>query len=183
MTNKIDLSQLVGQKVVCKFVGHRDLIGPVENSGGKDFSYSILGYYFNANGEGWSHEKIKSISTYKEIPLLTGITQKHPNINLEDFRNQKVFIKWSTLHTSINTVYYDEENQYWCADFNTNLRKDGTHEIYANYIQEIYGPGAYHIVTKEITDEPTDPAVEKAREAVQGLTEEQIAKLLHTLKK
>jgi hypothetical protein len=51
------------------------------------------------------------------------------------------------------------------------------------YITEIYGEGAYEIKTKETFDEPTDEAVEKAKDAIKDLSEEQIAKLLHSLKK
>ena len=50
-------------------------------------------------------------------------------------------------------------------------------------IEEIYGEGAYEIKTKQTFDEPSDAAVEKAKEAIKDLTEEQIAKLLHSLKK
>jgi hypothetical protein len=183
MTNEIDLSQLVGQKVVCKFGICSDLIGRVELSDRMEFPYSIANYHFTFNGEGYTHQDIKSISLLKEIPPLTGIAQKHPNINLEDFRDQKVFIKWSTLGIPHSFVQYNKYGEYWNVGNDTGFHKDGTIKNSSIYIEEIYGPGAYYIVTKEIPDEPTDPAVEKAREAVKNLTEEQIAKLLHTLKK
>jgi hypothetical protein len=165
MTNKIDLSQLVGQKVVCKFKEERDFMGEVKLISNKQFPYCICNYHFNANGEGYTHQDIKSVSLLTETPPLTGIAQKHPNLNLNDFTDgDTVYVKWKSGREEIvETTALLNSNYY--------------------LVEEIYGPGAYHVVTKEIPDEPTDPAVEKAKEAVKNLTEEQIAKLIHSLKK
>jgi hypothetical protein len=183
MTNKIDLSQLVGQKVVCEFVARRDFIGRVEtHSDAVEFPYVIFGYYFNANGKGYSHEDIKSIHVIKEIPLLTGIAQKHPNINLNDFTDgDTVYVKCKSGKEQITKIYKCNDG-YFSMQFYQKIHNNGFIPGYG-YIEEIYGPGAYHTVTKEIPDEPIDPAVEKAKEVVKDLTEEQIAKLLHSLKK
>jgi hypothetical protein len=114
---------------------------------------------------------------------MTGIAQKHPNINLEDFEGQRCYVKWSDGRGSIGTIRCSS-NSYWDICGSHSLyNKDGTNTHSKNVpVDEIYGEGAYEIATKDTFDAPSNNVVKKATEALKDLTEEQIAKVLHALK-
>ena len=179
----IDLSKYIGQKVVVTFDGSASptLSGNVSlNNNSKSHPYSISGYYFDRNGEGYTLPQIVSITSI--YPPMNGIAQRSPNINLEDFEGQEVYVKWNDGDYMIGRIKKMGIN--WSISEIGPLIKTGKFLAEDSaYIEEIYGEGAYEIRTKETFDEPSDSAVEKAREAIKDLTEEQIAKLLHSLKK
>jgi hypothetical protein len=174
----IDLSKYIGQKVVVTFdeSASPTLSGNVSlNNESESYPYSISGYYFNRNGEGYTLPQIVSITSI--YPPMNGIAQRSPNINLADFEGQRVYVKGSAGKHLFGKVTKSPDSRTWHI-VNPNGVTFLTWDI-----EEIYGEGAYEIRTKETFDEPSDSAVEKAREAIKDLTEEQIAKLLHSLKK
>jgi hypothetical protein len=124
------------------------------------------------------------IATITEVSDMSGIAQRHPNINLNDFKDQMCIVKWSNGKVQYDKVWCDdEEESSWSICLTEDIYSDGRVCGTASlYITEIYGEGAYEIKTKETFDEPTDEAVQKAKEAIKDLSEEQIAKLLHSLK-
>lgn len=169
----VDLSKYVGQEVIVILVDDTYFRGKVSFNGGKYFDYTVGGWWFSEDGKGWSRPSIRSIEPIKSY--MKGIAQRYPNINLKDFGGQKVFIKCKNGSELLAKVTESLVPDEWIvSDYS------GCNLIYD--IHEIYGEGAYEIKTKEIFDEPVDSAVEKAKEAIKDLTEEQIAKLLHSLK-
>jgi len=183
----IDLSKHVGKKVKCTFdTTTPPLVGTVSFTNPThpfcdEYPYNIANWIFTSTGNGWSMPQIVTIT---EVSDMNGIAQRHPNINLSDFRDQMCIVKWSNGRIQYDKVCYDKEESWWSIclteEIFANGRVRGTASL---YITEIYGEGAYEIKTKETFDEPTDEAVQKAKEAIKDLSEEQIAKLLHSLKK
>jgi hypothetical protein len=171
----IDLSKYIGQEVVATFANGSKLIGTVRRE--KDdmaYQYMICEYCFSATGKGYSKPQITSITPTN---LMNGIAQRSPNINLEDFEGQHVYVKGSAGKHLFGKVTKSPDSKTWHI-----VNPNGV-GILTWDIEEIYGEGAYEIKTKQTFDEPSDAAVEKAKEAIKDLTEEQIAKLLHSLKK
>ena len=192
----IDLSQYVGKNVIVHLnVSYSPILGVVSTHEYCDsYPYAINGWYFNREGRGYSLPQISSIKLIDQP--MTGIAQHHPNINLQDFEGQYVYLKWNTGTQEFGQVVLDyidknrDNYKLWCIlrKGNTSCRNISTNGNFHDssfYIEEIYGEGAYELITKHAFDMPTessDPAVEKAKEAIKDLTEEQIAKLLHSLK-
>ena len=98
---------------------------------------------------------------------------------LDDFVGQKVYVKLgrgSEHITNVSPIYnLSEVGQY---------KKNGTsascNEHWA--ILEIYGEGAYEISTKSTFDNPNDNQIEQAKQLLSQMNEEQVAKLLKSLK-
>jgi len=183
----IDLSKYIGKKVKCTFSnGSIPLVGTVSFTSPisqwcDEYPYNIVNRVFDKNGKGIS---MLQIATVTEVSTICGTAQRHPNINLNDFKDQMCIVKWSNGKIQYDKVCYDEEDSWWGICLTEGISSDGSLRGTASlYIAEIYGEGAYEIKTKETFDEPTDEAVEKARDAIKDLSEEQIAKLLHSLKK
>ena len=194
----IDLSQYVGKNVIVYLNrSYTPISGVVKTHDSRYYSekypYVISGWYFNREGRGYSLPQIKSIKLIDQP--MTGIAQQHPNINLQDFEGQDVYFKWNTGFEGFGKVIFvggvvENDRQMWCIKIKGGLSieyyyADGIVSCTNSYIEEIYGEGAYELITKQTFDMPTessDPAVEKAKEAIKDLTEEQIAKLLHSLK-
>ena len=173
----IDLSQYVGKTITVEFDDGLVLTAPVHYNVGGKYPYIIDGSYYTNYGMGWGKPNIiKIISPTK---LLDGIAQKAPNINLEDFVGQKVYVKLgrgSEHITNVSPIYnLSEVGQY---------KKNGTsasgNEHWA--ILEIYGEGAYEISTKSTFDNPNDYQIEQAKQLLSQMSEEQVAKLLKSLK-
>ena len=180
----IDLSKYIGKKVKCTFgKGSSPLVGTVSFTSPKhyccdEYPYNIANWLFTPTGDGMSMPQIT------EITEVSGIAQRHPNINLNNFKDQMCIVKWSNGRVNYDKVCYDEEDSWWAICLTEGISSDGSLRGAASlYITEIYGEGAYEIKTKETFDEPFDEAVEKAKDAIKDLSEEQIAKLLHSLKK
>jgi hypothetical protein len=180
---EINLSKYVGKEVILTLDNNETLSGEIQflKSLPDAYCYAVSGWQFNITGVGFSKPQIKSIQlkTHK-----TGIAQQHPNINLEDFEGQRCYVKWSDGvvaigHNIVSTRagYWDIPGKSQCA-----FQKDGTNPSYTLHVTEIYGEGAYEIITKDTFDAPSDDLVTKATEALKDLTEEQIAKVLHALK-
>jgi hypothetical protein len=180
MTN-IDLSKYIGKKVKCTFDNKNELIGVVcKDILDSPYPYTIGVRIFQKNGAGWRMGQIKTIEVISDKKA---IAQCHPNINLNDFEGQLCYVKWNEGTTALCMVWCDEPD-LWNVGLDMGLSSDGGgYPNPSHHITEIYGEGAYEIKTKDTFDEPTDNAVEKAKEVIKDLSEEQIAKLLHSLKK
>jgi hypothetical protein len=173
----IDLSQYVGYNIIAKLADNAVIHGLVtynyRRNNYPDYPYNIDGWAFNDHGRGLSKAPIVKILNP------SGIAQKAPNINLDDFVGQKVYVKLargSEHITNVSPIYnLSEVGQY---------KKNGTsasgNEHWA--IVEIYGEGAYEIKTKSTFDDPNDHQIEQAKQLLNQMSEEQIAKLLKSLK-
>ena len=182
----IDLSKYVGKEVIYTFNNGEARSGVVITKSEKTYPYEISGYWFNKTGKGYSVPQIESIQL--KNPMI-GIAQKHPNINLEDFEGQRCYVKWSDGRGSIGTILRrvsSSGRSFWEVVGSHSLyNKDGTRtDIHSKNAQvyEIYGEGAYEITTKDTFDAPSDDVVTTATEVLKGLTEDQIARVLHALK-
>lgn len=177
---EINLSKYVGKEVILTLLNNETLSGEVQFCKSyPKYCYVVSGWQFTKTGEGMSKPQIKSIQIKNPM---TGIAQQHPNINLEDFEGQRCYVKWKTGQTNLGKVWYDSEESWWNVDMPCELSSGGIAKNWENHIQEIYGEGAYEIITKDTFDTPSDDVVTKATEALKDLTEEQIAKVLHALK-
>jgi hypothetical protein len=187
----IDLSKYVGKKVKCIFdtttpplVGTVSFTNPT-HSLCDEYPYNIANWIFTSTGNGMSMPQIVTIT---EVSDMNGIAQRYPNINLNDFESQEVYVKFKSGKCLLRTLEKKSKNIFYIHAL-MEYKKNGTPSSPGLQsddrwvIQEIYGEGAYEIKTRETFDEPTDIAVEKAKEAIKDLSEEQIAKLLHSLKK
>jgi small nuclear ribonucleoprotein (snRNP)-like protein len=178
----IDLSKYVGRKVILTLNNEETLSGEVQflKNHHNAYCYVVSGWQFTINGKGYSKPQIKSI--LGKNPM-TGIAQQHPNINLKDFEGQRCYVKWNDGVEAVGCVESTASNR-WDIPGNLNrfFGKDGVHTNKALYVTEIYGEGAYEIITKDTFDTPSDDVVTKVTEALKDLTEEQIAKVLHALK-
>ncbi len=121
------------------------------------------------------------ISIQPLMKNFTGIAQKYPHIDLSQFVGKIAFVKFNISSYTIAQIIPDNSGYYSINTF--CYTKDGKRSSFygINYITEIYDEDAFSVEFKEIPD--VDPEVEKAKEAVKKLSEEQIAKLLHSLKK
>jgi|LakMenEpi03Aug12_release.lakeMendotaPanAssembly.Ray.scaffolds.fasta_scaffold474047_2 hypothetical protein len=174
----IDLSQYVGKTIVVELRDQSVLAGPLE----KDnfpyivYPYKISGSLFTESGVGKSKPRIIKILTPSEG---NGIAQKAPNINLDDFVGQKVYVKLargSEHITNVTSTY----NLSQVGQYVKNGTSASSNEHWA--IVEIYGEGAYEINTKSTFDDPNDYKIEQAKQLLSQMSEEQVAKLLKSLK-
>ena len=179
----IRLSQFVGKHVVCKLKSGDTLIGLVQTrqswAKSEDYHYEVGGHVYSLWGTGYSKEDIVSIEMIEPEHQFTGLAQKAPNINLDLFADQTVLVKfrngWEHIGKLHGLYYLANIDSVFCRDGTTKcLNKDWS-------IHEIYGEGAYKIVTKPTFDEPIDPKVEEAKKLLDQMTEEQVAKLLKSL--
>lgn len=127
---------------------------------------------------------IIKISLIKPMEF-TGIAQKRPNIDLEKFVGKNVLIKLNKESSGLSDLFFGSVGRgqtgcvYQIGQF--NFTADGIRSLSSSqHIIEIYDEDAFYIHTKQI-ETIDDPAVEKAKEAVKALSEEQIAKLLYSL--
>jgi hypothetical protein len=119
----------------------------------------------------------------------TGLAQKYPHIDLSKFIGKNVLIRLNCESSYfshkqlklIGKVVGEGKSIYINGICFLNSGERAYHNKDKQWITEIYDEDAFHIVTKELPD--VDPEVEKAKEAVKNLSEEQIAALLHSLKK
>ena len=114
-----------------------------------------------------------------------GIAQKAPNINLEDFSGQNVYVKLKSGKYLLRVLEQKSKN-VWYLHALMEYKRDGTHCITQSDdrwdIEEIYGEGAYTIQTKSTFDEPEDSQIKQAKELLSQMSEEQVAKLLKSIK-
>lgn len=177
----INLSQYVGKRIIAELMDGSVLAGEVKDTIDEhwtddQYPYKLCGRLFNECGQGMSKPRIVKIQTCFDG---NGIAQKAPNINLDNFVGQKVYVKLgrgSEHITNVSPIYnLSEVGQY---------KKNGTsasgNEHWA--ILEIYGEGAYEISTKSTFDNPNDYKIEQAKQLLSQMSEEQIAKLLKSLK-
>jgi hypothetical protein len=188
---EINLSKYVGKEVILTLDNNETLFGEIQflKKHHSPYCYMVDWYQFTKTGEGYQFTKTgeglsrpQIISIQLKNPM-TGIAQQHPNINLKDFEGQRCYVKWNDGVERVGCVSsttsngWDIPGKSQCA-----FQKDGTNTTYALHVTEIYGEGAYEIITKDTFDAPSDDVVTKATEALKDLTEEQIAKVLHALK-
>jgi small nuclear ribonucleoprotein (snRNP)-like protein len=174
----IDLSQYVGKNIIVQLAGNYVLQGVVTDSyrnNYPDYPYKIDGWAFNEQGRGLSKGPIVKILTPFEG---NGIAQKAPNINLDDFVGQTVMIK-----TRMDEYFVGELDEGLYLGNLCSYSKTGYSLRNGNLdIMEIYGKGAYEINTKTTFDNPNDNQIEQAKQVLNQMSEEQIAKLLKSLK-
>jgi small nuclear ribonucleoprotein (snRNP)-like protein len=187
----IDLSEYVGRKVILTLDNNETLSGEVQlfenhSSSYRTYRYKVDEFVFNKTGQGFSKPQIKSIQLKN---TMTGIAQQHPNINLEDFEGQRCYVKWSDGRGSIGTILRrvsSSGSSFWeVAGRSDWYNKDGTRTNTQSrnaQVKEIYGEGAFDVTTKDTFDSPSDDVVTTATAVLKGLTEDQIAKVLHALK-
>ncbi len=177
----INLSKYLGKKIVVELGDGSVLAGEVKFISNKSwyneqYTYSINGWLFNKCGNGMTNPRIVKIQTPFES---NGIAQKAPNINLEDFVGQRVYVKLargSEHITRVTPIYtLSDVGQY---------KKNGTSASGNEHwsIIEIYGEGAYEINTKSTFDNPNDYQIDQAKQLLNQMSKEQIAKLLKSLK-
>jgi hypothetical protein len=171
----INLSQYVGKKIIAELIDGSVLAGEVEYTINESwhselYPYSIDGWLFNEYGYGMTKPRISFDGS--------GIAQKAPNINLEDFVGQTVMIK-----TRMDEYYVGKVDEDLYLGNLCRYSKDGNSIKNGNLdIMEIYGKGAYEINTKSTFDNPNDNQIEQAKQLLSQMSEEQIAKLLKSLK-
>lgn len=174
----IELSKYVG-KYITVTVGKNDrtITGVLQSNDSSKYPYMINGYWYSNDGIGCSQPNIVRIIS--EEQTFNGIAQKAPNINLDDFVGQKVYVKLANGYEYIRHIrnsYYLERVGYYDKDGKI-LRSCPTWNMV-----EIYGEGAYEIKTKPTFDGPNDAQIEEAKQMLSQMSEEQIAKLLKSLK-
>ena len=190
----IRLDKYLGQEVQIELRNGEGYIGLVREIRDSCFSfrfivgnapktYNSLGYYTNTDCA--EPHDIVSIKPFTKTMKFTGLAQKHPNIDLTKFIGKTVLIRLNEEYMNLPAQFIGEvSGDSNCIAINgfyfTTSGKRYNHPT-KQCITEIYDEDAFAIETKEIPD--VDPEVEKAKEAVKNLSEEQIAQLLHSLKK
>jgi len=184
----IHLDKYLNQEVQIELRNGEGYIGVVEECLDSRFSFIFkIGnnpYYYNTQGYSCGAEPhdIVSIKPFTKTMKFTGLAQKHPHIDLNKFIGKTILIRLNKEYAGLSTQYIGKVS----GDLDiggVHFTNSGKRSYYSTtqWITEIYEEGAFHIETKEIPD--VDPEVEKAKEAVKNLSEEQIAQLLHSLKK
>jgi hypothetical protein len=190
----IDLSKLVGKKVIVTF-SHtnsswgstsRKLTGIVGLDPLHESPYTIEKWHFSRDGVGISLPNIQAITVVNNMQS-TGLAHKHPHIDLEQFVDKDVLIKFKNGLFMTSSISKAPDGRYRVLGLSVLLpyQRDGsrTDNYHNNYhIGEIYDTEAYEINTSSDFYLPPDPAVERAKEALKDLTEEQISEVLHDLK-
>ena len=195
----IRLDKYLGQEVQIELRNGEGYIGLVREIRDSCFSfrfivgnapktYNSLGYYTNTDCA--EPHDIVSIKPFTKTMKFTGLAQKHPNIDLNNFIGKTVLIRLNKEYMSLQAQYIgkvvEDPDGIRISGFKftgfkfTTSGKRYNHPT-VQWITEIYDEDAFAIETKEIPD--VDPEVERAKEAVKNLSEEQIAQLLHSLKK
>jgi len=173
----IELSKYVGKYITVTLGNDRTITGVLQANDSSKYPYMINGYWYSNDGIGCSQPNIVRIIS--EEQTFNGIAQKAPNINLDDFVCQKVYVKLANGYEDIRSI----SNSYYLEGVGHYDNKDGTCNSNPTWnIVEIYGEGAYQIKTKPTFDEPNDAQIEEAKQMLSQMSEEQIAKLLKSLK-
>ena len=193
----INLEKYNGQEVKIKLRNGEGYVGVVEEwrdpswfifrfkIGNAPEYYDTCGYYNNSVCK--EPYDIVSIKPITKTMKFTGLAQRYPNIDLTKFNGKNVLIRLNTECTGLQTqfigkvCYYDGTVNIDISGYHfTNSGKRASYPT-KQWITEIYEEGAFAIETMEIHD--VDPEVERAKEAVKNLSEDQIAALLYSLKK
>jgi len=178
----IDLSQYVGKKIIAELMDGSVLAGEVKERRINEYPYKLCGWLFNECGQGMTKPQIVKIQTCFDG---NGIAQKAPNINLDDFVGQNVYVKLKSGKYLLRVLEKKSKN-VWYLHALLEYRKNGTPCIPQSDdrwdIEEIYGEGAYEISTKSTFDNPNDYQIEQAKQLLSQMSEEQVAKLLKSLK-
>jgi small nuclear ribonucleoprotein (snRNP)-like protein len=184
----INLSQYLGKVITYRDRNDNNITGKVFLSHNKNFPYEINNYYFNNIGVGWTASNILSIMSVESV-MLDGIAHSAPNINLHHFVGQTVYVKLSSgdFYTGILYLYDESRSLYLLNGYryklNGELNGDGL-KVSWNIV-EIYGEGAYEINTKGTFDlplKPENPKIKQAKELLNEMTEDEVAKLIKSLK-
>jgi hypothetical protein len=172
----IDLSQYVGKTITVQLGDDSFLTSKVSTHDSPTFPYVICGYWFQKYGTGRTCANIVRILSSEKT--FNGIAQKAPNINLDDFVGQTVMIK-----TRMDEYFVGELDEGLYLGDLCSYSKTGYSLRNGNLdIMEIYGKGAYEINTKSTFDNPNDNQIEQAKQLLSQMSEEQVAKLLKSLK-
>jgi small nuclear ribonucleoprotein (snRNP)-like protein len=169
----INLSRYVGKTIAVELHGGSVLAGPLTKKDYPDsgYPYEISNRVFTEGGLGMTQPRIIKVL----IPSMDGgIAQKAPNINLDNFVGQRVYVKLdrgSEHIANVNSTYnLSEVGRY---------NKNGTSASGNGYwnIDEIYGERAYEINTKSTFDNPNDDddsQIKQAKQLLSQMSEEQI---------
>jgi hypothetical protein len=185
----INLSQYVGKVITYRDRNDNNITGKVFLSHNKNFPYEINNYYFNNIGVGWTAPNILSIVSVESV-MLDGIAHSTPNINLHQFVGQTVYVKLSSgdFYTGPLYLYSSEKSLYMLNGYrytlNGELNGDDGFTVSWNIV-EIYGEGAYEINTKDTFDlplKPENPKIQQVKELLNEMTEDEVAKLIKSLK-
>jgi small nuclear ribonucleoprotein (snRNP)-like protein len=172
----VDLSKYLNKTITVELGDGTIKTGGVNKCSYGNYSYTFDHYIYTKDGIGYTQSNIvRIISVEQEFK---GIAQKAPNINLEDFVGQTVMIK-----TRVNEYFVGKLNGGLYLGDLCAYDKDGNSYENGNLnIMEIYSEDAYTIQTKSTFDEPVDPKIEQAKQLLSQMSEEQVAKLLKSLK-
>jgi small nuclear ribonucleoprotein (snRNP)-like protein len=170
----IDLSQYVGKIITVRLNNGNILSGQLIKHSRRNDLYNFRGFCYDKEGMGFNCSSIVKVISVEKF---TGITQRAPNINLDDFVGQKVYVKLARGSEHIETL----DDSYYLNGI-AGYSKEGVTSSPGWSIVEIYGEGAYEISTKSTFDNPNDYKIEQARQLLSQMSEEQVAKLLKSLK-
>jgi len=187
----INLSQYVGKIITYRNEGNDIIAGKVSlNNINVLFPYAIDHHFFNNKGVGWTAPSVISIVSVESV-FSDGIAHSAPNINLHQFVGQTVYVKLSSGDFYTGTLYLyevsSEESLYLLNGYRYKLNG----ELYGDgftvswNIVEIYGEGAYEINTKGTFDlplKPENPKIKQVKELLNEMTEDEVAKLIKSLK-
>ena len=173
----IDLLKYVGETITAQLGDGRIKTGTVLKSSSKTYPCTFNSFSYTKDGTGYTQPNIVRIISVEQ--QFKGIAQKTPNINLDDFVGQKVYVKLdrgSEHITNVSSTYNLSE----VGQYNKNGTSTSGNEHWD--IVEIYGESAYEINTKSTFDNPNNYKIEQVKQLLNQMSEEEIAKLLKSLK-
>jgi small nuclear ribonucleoprotein (snRNP)-like protein len=176
----MDLSKYVGKTINVELGDGIKVYGELLTSTSNKYPYWFKDHCYTKEGLGLNGPNIIRIISGEDH--FTGIAQRAPHINLDDFVGQKVYVKLtngSDHFTSVKNL----PDEYHLADL-SNYHQNGENSIGfpSLDIAEIYGEGAYKVITKPTFDDPDNPTrIDQAKQLLSQMSEEEIARLLKSL--
>lgn len=176
----MDLSKYVGKTINVELGDGIKEYGELLTSTSNKYPYWFGGHCYTKDGLGLNGPNITRIIS--EVNDFTGIAQRAPYINLGDFVGQKVYVKLTNGYNHFTSVE-DLPDEYHLDDL-SNYHQNGENSIGfpSLDIAEIYGEGAYKVITKPTFDDPDNPTkIDQAKQLLSQMSEEEIARLLKSL--
>jgi hypothetical protein len=187
----IDLSKYVGKTINVELGDGIKESGEILKSTSTKYPYWFKDHCYTKEGLGLNGPNIIRIISGEDH--FTGIAQRAPHINLDDFVGQKVYVKLargSDHFTSVSDWFEQEgsnENlpdEYYLDNLSNYYHQNGENSLGfpSLDISEIYGEGAYKVITKPTFDDPDNPTrIDQAKQLLSQMSEEEIARLLKSL--
>lgn len=175
----MDLSKYVGKTINVELGDGKLESGKILRSSSIRYPYQFKDHCYTEEGLGLNSHITRIIS---EVNDFTGIAQRAPWINLGDFVGQKVYVKLTNGSDHFTSVE-DLPDEYHLDDL-SNYHQNGKNSIGfpSLDIAEIYGEGAYKVITKPTFDDPDNPTkIDQAKQLLSQMSEEEIARLLKSL--